>query len=114
MTKSSCKRDPTPLETCLAPIKLIMPKKTLSLIALVDLGESSCFIDKGLVKKHGILVLQKNKPIITEVVDGRPLASGNITMETTPLRVHLGDHESYICFNVISSLVHLVIMECPC
>ncbi|KAH7287422.1 hypothetical protein KP509_32G055500 [Ceratopteris richardii] len=34
----------------------------------------------------------------------------NITMETTPLRVHLGDHESHICFNVISSPIHLVII----
>ncbi|KAH7306614.1 hypothetical protein KP509_22G022100 [Ceratopteris richardii] len=93
----------TPIETCLAPIKLIMSKKTLSLTALVDSGASSCFIDEGLVKKHGIPILRKNKPIVAEVVDGRPLASGNITMETTPLRVHLGDHESHICFNVISS-----------
>ncbi|KAH7422150.1 hypothetical protein KP509_13G093300 [Ceratopteris richardii] len=92
---------------------LIMPKKTLSLIALVDSGASSCFIDEGLVKKHGIPIRRKNKPVVAEVVDGRPLASGNITMETTPLRVHLGDHESHICFNVISSLVHLVIIGTP-
>ncbi|KAH7439596.1 hypothetical protein KP509_04G068000 [Ceratopteris richardii] len=99
----------TPIETCLAPVKLIMPKKTLSLTALVDSRASSCFIDEGLVKKHGIPILRKNKP----VVDGRPLASGNITMETTLLRVHLGDHESHICFNVISSPVHLVIIGMP-
>ncbi|KAH7281930.1 hypothetical protein KP509_35G004000 [Ceratopteris richardii] len=103
----------TPIETCLAPIKLIMPKKTLSLTALVDSGASSCFIDEGLVKRHGIPVLQKNKPVVAKVVDGRPLASGNITMETTALRVHLGDHESHICFNVISSPVHLVIIGIP-
>ncbi|KAH7443388.1 hypothetical protein KP509_02G032100 [Ceratopteris richardii] len=103
----------TPVETCLAPVKLIMSKKTLSLIALVDSGASSCFIDEGLVKKHGIPVLRKNRPVVAEVVDGRPLASGNITMETIPLRVHLGDHDSHICFNVISSPVNMVIIGMP-
>ncbi|KAH7287736.1 hypothetical protein KP509_32G071200 [Ceratopteris richardii] len=103
----------TPIETCLAPVKLIMPKKTLSLIALVDSRASSCFIDEGLVKKHGYPVLRENKQVVAQIVDGRPLASGNITMETTPLRVHLGDHESHICFNVISSPVHLVIIRMP-
>ncbi|KAH7278834.1 hypothetical protein KP509_38G058100 [Ceratopteris richardii] len=93
----------TPIETCLAPVKLIISKKTLSLIALVDSGASSCFIDEGL----------KNRPVVAEVVDGRPLASGNITMETLPLRVHLGDHDSHICFNVISSPVHMVIIGMP-
>ncbi|KAH7405600.1 hypothetical protein KP509_15G077200 [Ceratopteris richardii] len=82
---------------------LIMPKKTLSLAALVDSGDSSCFIDEGL----------KNKLVVAEVVDGRPLASRNITMETTPLRVHLSDHESHKCFNVISNPVHLVIIGMP-
>ncbi|KAH7432572.1 hypothetical protein KP509_07G028500 [Ceratopteris richardii] len=86
----------TPVETCLALLKLIMPKKTLSLIALVDSGASSCFIDEGLVTMHGTQVLRKNKPVVVEVVDGRPLASRNITMETTPLRVHLCDHDSHM------------------
>ncbi|KAH7292053.1 hypothetical protein KP509_29G049500 [Ceratopteris richardii] len=92
---------------------LILSKKTLSLIALVDSGASSCFIDEGLVKKHGIPVLRKNRPVVAEVVDGRPLASGNITMETIPLRVHLGDHDSHICFNVISSPANMVIIGMP-
>ncbi|KAH7366002.1 hypothetical protein KP509_18G058500 [Ceratopteris richardii] len=87
-----------------------MPKKNLSLIALVDSRASSCFINEGLVKKHGIPVLWKNKPVVAEVVDGRPLASRNITMKTTPLGVHLGDHDSHICFNVISSPINLVII----
>ncbi|KAH7432402.1 hypothetical protein KP509_07G021000 [Ceratopteris richardii] len=103
----------TPVETCLAPVKLIMSKKTLSLIALVDSRAFSCFIDEGLVKKHGILVLWKNRTVEAEVVDGRHLASGNITMETIPLRVHLGDHDSHICFNVISSPVNMVIIGMP-
>ncbi|KAH7424403.1 hypothetical protein KP509_11G007200 [Ceratopteris richardii] len=103
----------TPLETFLALVKLIMPKMTLSLIVLVDLGGSSCFIDEGLVKKHGIAVVQKNKQIIAEVVDGRPLAFGNITMDTTPLSVYLGDHDSHIYFNVISSPINMVMIEMP-
>ncbi|KAH7279800.1 hypothetical protein KP509_37G037600, partial [Ceratopteris richardii] len=86
---------------------------SLSLIALVDSGASSCFINEGLVNKHGIPILRKNKLVVAKVVDGQPLASGNITMETTPLRVHLDDHESHICFNVISSPVHLVIIGMP-
>ncbi|KAH7432751.1 hypothetical protein KP509_07G038000 [Ceratopteris richardii] len=77
-------------------------EKTLSLIALVDSGASSCFIDEGL-----------NRPVVAEVVDGRPLASGNITMETIPLRVHHGDHDSHICFNVISSPLNMVIIGMP-
>ncbi|KAH7281334.1 hypothetical protein KP509_36G042100, partial [Ceratopteris richardii] len=103
----------TPIETCLAHIKLIMPKKTLSLTTQVGSEASSCFINEGFVQKHGILVLWKNRPVAVKVVDGRPLASGNITMEITPLRVHLGDHESHICFNVISSPIHPVIIGTP-
>ncbi|KAH7352318.1 hypothetical protein KP509_19G039600 [Ceratopteris richardii] len=78
----------TPIKTCLATAKFIIPKKTLSLTTLVDLGASS-------------------------LVDGRPLASRNITMETTPFRVHLGDHESHICFNSTSGPIHLVIIGMP-
>ncbi|KAH7366340.1 hypothetical protein KP509_18G073700 [Ceratopteris richardii] len=73
-------------------------------IPLVDSGASSCFIDEGLGKKHGIPVLQKNKPIVATVVDGQPLTSGNITMETTSLRVHLGDHDSHMFLRNIKSI----------
>ncbi|KAH7281835.1 hypothetical protein KP509_36G065700 [Ceratopteris richardii] len=82
-------------------------------VALVDLGVSSCFIHEGLKKKHGIPVLRKNKTVVAEVVDRWPLASGNITMETIPLGVHLGDHDSHICFNVISSPINMVIIGMP-
>ncbi|KAH7280290.1 hypothetical protein KP509_37G060100 [Ceratopteris richardii] len=95
----------TPIEICLA---LVLP-----LIALLDSRASSCFIDEGLVKKHRIPILQKNKIVVAQVVDGQTLASRDITMESTPFRVHPNGHDSHICFNVISSPVNLVIIGMP-
>ncbi|KAH7280513.1 hypothetical protein KP509_36G000600 [Ceratopteris richardii] len=79
-----------PIETCLAHVNLIMPKKTLSLIALIDSGASSCFIDEGLVTKHGIPVLWKNKPLVSKVVDGGQLAVVKELKESQDKEAYVG------------------------
>ena len=57
--------------------------------ALLDLGASACFIDEKFTKLHNIPLLKKPKPVHVEVIDGRPLSSGNVIHETKPLKVRL-------------------------
>jgi len=52
---------------------------------LIDLGASTCFIDESFAKLHKIQLVQKTKAVHVEIIDGRPLAFGSITNETTLL-----------------------------
>jgi hypothetical protein len=71
--------------------------------ALLDSRASTSFIDKNLVKRHNLPIIPKKYPVIVEVIDGRPLISGNATHETKPLDIILEGHRSTIVFNIISS-----------
>lgn len=71
--------------------------------ALLDSGASACFIDEEFTKLHNIPLVKKPKPVHVEVIDGRPLSSGNVIHETKPLKVRLENHESNIVFNVIKT-----------
>ena len=71
--------------------------------ALLDSGASACFIDRDLVKRHNLPIVPKKYPVAVEVIDGRPLISGDVTHETKPLDIILEGHRSTIVFNIISS-----------
>ena len=71
--------------------------------ALLDSGASACFIDRDLVKRHNLPIVPKKYPVAVEVIDGRPLISGDVTHETKPLDIILEGHQSTIVFNIISS-----------
>jgi hypothetical protein len=47
--------------------------------------------------------VEKSKPMLVEVIDGRNLSSRPITHETKPLNVTIGSHTNKVVFNVISS-----------
>jgi hypothetical protein len=51
--------------------------------------------------KHNLELLGKVHLVRVEVIDGRPLASGNVMEETQPLEVRLGDQVSQVVFNII-------------
>ena len=52
-------------------------------------------------------------PASVIVIDGRPIASGDIVEESEPIRVVLGSFACVISFNIISSPEHPVILGYP-
>lgn len=85
------------------PLKIDFHPHSIKVKALLDSGASACFIDKNLVKRHNLPIVLKKSPVAVEVIDGRPLISGDVTHETKPLDIILEGHRSTIVFNIISS-----------
>ncbi len=81
--------------------------------ALVDSGATSSFIDQTFVVQHNIPVIKKSTPVPVEVIDGRTIASGAITHETTPLELCIGKHTEKIVLNIISTPHHPIILGLP-
>ena len=50
-------------------------------LALLDSRANSCFIDKNFVQAHDISRRKLPCPTSVVVIDGRPIASGNIVEE---------------------------------
>ena len=86
--------------------------KVLALV-LLDSGVNSCFMDRYFASTHEILLCKLSRPAPVAVIDGRPIASGDITEETEPIRVVLGDLACIISFNIISSPQHPVVLGLP-
>ena len=89
-----------PEEHIIIPIELRFQKLTIKLYAMIDSGGTSSFIDADFVRKHKIPLIEKPIPWILEAVDGRPVSSGNVTHETTPLRMDIGYHREIISLNI--------------
>lgn len=78
--------------------------------ALIDSGASACFLDEEFARCHRISLIQKTKPVHVEVIDGRPLSSGDVTHETLPVDVVINGHSSCVIFNIIRSPSNPVIL----
>ncbi len=85
------------------PLKIDFHPHSIRVKALLDSGASACFIDRDFVKRHNLPIVRKKYPVAVEVIDGRPLISGDVTHETKPLDIILEGHRSTIVFNIISS-----------
>jgi hypothetical protein len=48
-----------------------------SIEALLDTRASTCFMHKDFAMKHSLELIRKAHPVLVEVIDGRPLVSGN-------------------------------------
>ena len=59
--------------------------------ALSYIGAFACFMNKDFAMKHSLELIRKAHPASVEVIDGRPLASGNVVEETQLLEVMLED-----------------------
>jgi len=77
--------------------------KKIEIHALIDSGALVYFIDELFAKLHRIPLIQKTVVMHVEVIDGRPLSSGNVTHETIPLKTVSKDHINHIIYNVIHS-----------
>ena len=82
-------------------------------LALLDTGANSCFMDRefALAQKISLHKLPYQASVV--VIDGRPIASGNITEESEPVRVVLDDLACVISFNIISSPEHPIVLGLP-
>ncbi len=79
----------------------------------MDSSATSSFIDQTFVTQHNIPVVKKSTPVPVEVINGRTIASGEITHKTTPLEFCLDKHAEKIVLNIISTPHHPVILGLP-
>jgi hypothetical protein len=89
------------------------PEDIPQVSALVDSNATSSFIDQTFVAEHNIHVVKKSTPVPIEVIDGRTIASGAITHQTTPLELCIGKHTEKIVLNIISAPHHPIILGLP-
>jgi hypothetical protein len=90
-----------------------IPEDIPQVSTLVDSDATSFFIDQTFVAQHNIPMVKKLTPIPVEVIDGRTIASSEITHETTPLELCIGKHTKKIILNIISTLHHPIILGLP-
>ena len=91
-------------------IELYLGPKNYRALALLESRALACFLNEEFVKSRKIPLVEKPKPVHVEVIDGRPLSSGDVTHETRPIKVTIDDHDSYIAFNIIRSPSNPVIL----
>jgi len=93
---------------------ICIPEDIPQVSALVDFDATSSFIDQTFVAQHNIPMVKKLTPVSVEVIDGRTIASGAITHETTPLEeLYIGKHTEKIILNIISTPHHPIILGLP-
>jgi len=92
---------------------ICIPKDIPQVSALVDSGATSSFIDQTFVVLHNILVTKKSTLVPVEVIDGKTIASGAITHETTLLELCIDKHTEKIILNIISTPHHPIILGLP-
>jgi len=84
--------------------------KVIHVQALLDSKVSTCILDEGFVQQHDFLLIQKSILIPIEVIDGKPLALGDIMHEIVPLELMTTNHLSKIAFNVIKFVTKPIIL----
>ena len=70
-------------------------------------------MDREFSLMQNIMLNKLPSPVSVGVIDGRPIASGDIVEESEPIRVVLGDLASVISFNIISSPEHSLVLGLP-
>ncbi len=90
-----------------------IPEDIPQVSALVDSSATFSFINQTFITQHNIHVVKKSTPVSVEVIDGRTIAFGAITHETTPLELCIGKHTEKIVLNIISTPHHPIILGLP-
>jgi hypothetical protein len=81
--------------------------------ALLDTGTFACFMNMDFAMKYSLEFLGKAHPTPMEIIDRRPLVSGNVMEETQPLKVMLGDQVSYVVSNINQCPANPVVSVLP-
>ena len=62
------------------------------------------------MERHKLPLVAIKCLVSIEVIDGRPLVSGDVTQETKVLDIYIDQNRSTVVFNVIKSSSNLVIL----
>jgi hypothetical protein len=73
----------------IVPVIVEMDSSSIKIRALLDSEAFVCFIDKDFADCHKLPLVTKKHPIPIEVIDERPLVSGDVIYESTPLNIIL-------------------------
>ena len=79
---------------------------------LLDSGGNSCFMDRNFAQAHQISLRKLPCPVFVVVIDGRPIASGNIIDESELVNIVL-DNLACVSFNIISIPEHPIVLGLP-
>jgi hypothetical protein len=71
--------------------------------ALLDSGANACFMDRDFALKHNILLQNLPSPAPINVIDGRPISSGDIVEESEAVHVLLSHLACVINFIPLST-----------
>ena len=82
-------------------------------LALQDSGANSCFMDRNFAQAHQISLRKLLCPASVVVIDGRPIASGNIIEELEPVNIVLDNLACVVSFNIISIPEHPIVLGLP-
>lgn len=102
-----------PEEHIILPAILEINGKKLPTFALLDSGATSSFINQTLVTENNLPSIKKKEPRILEVIDGRPISSGNVTHETPPVLLTIGAHSETLVLDVVQLGHYPVILGVP-
>ena len=82
-------------------------------LALLDSGANSCFMDRNFAQAHQISLRKLPCPASVIVIDGRPIASGNIIEDSEPVNIVLDNLACVVSFNIISIPEHPIVLGLP-
>uniref|UniRef100_A0A670ZVZ6 CCHC-type domain-containing protein n=1 Tax=Pseudonaja textilis TaxID=8673 RepID=A0A670ZVZ6_PSETE len=88
----------------IAEVFLQSRSEEIPVVALVDLGAMTNFMDRAFATHFDIPLVEVEPPIKVETIDGRELWAGHIRFATQPLCLVIGDHEEAISFYITSDL----------
>ena len=78
-------------------------------LALLDSGANSCFMDRNFSQAHQISPRKLLCPNSVVVIDGHPIASRNIIEESEPVSIVLDNLACVVSFNIISIPEHPIV-----
>jgi hypothetical protein len=81
--------------------------------ALIDSGESSCFIDRKYAEAIGVPFKQLPRSIPVRTIDGSALKDGDVTHCTVPVEIETCLGPEQICFYVITAPRQAIILGSP-
>ena len=91
-------------------IKLIDSQPVLSPFGLVDCGATGySFVDKEFARDHNLPLHKLKDPRVLEVIDGRPIESGNIT-HYVKCKIDINGHKETIAMFVTNSVITLLFL----
>jgi hypothetical protein len=85
----------------------------LTSYAMTDSGATQLFIDIDFAKSNNIPLVLKAIPFTLEVVDGRPISSGDVIFETMPIQLQIGQHTESIVLNATRLGHYPIILGIP-